>query len=298
MDEFQLDTVAEPITDYWEKQAGEETSPFVKPVWNDSILPSLKANAIAEKWSLEQFRERCIYAAKVTNELFYAMHDNIGAYKKANEKVRYYWGHQNFDILRINDASRGISIQKNEVLRVAAEYLSHPEIRSNEMDWLLLDSIVFQELDALHDACQSFYSAMASRAAEGSPARYFALLVLFKVLGFAVNFLSLPVMAYFAFEWGHETMGWVIAGLWVVWVVLFLIGLPFRWSRHRKNRALIKRMFDLYRILGDTTISPRRLKDELDKAAAEGVVLDGSVFSIVDRLIAKDPTAFIPSRIG
>ena len=53
---------------------------------------------------------------------------------------------------------------------------------------------------------------------------------------------------------------------------------------------------DLYGILGDITISPRKLKESLDKAVAVGVSLDGAVFTIVDRAIARDPTAFIPSR--
>ncbi|MBF3882728.1 hypothetical protein ISG07_04890 [Burkholderia pseudomallei] len=301
MDEVQLNAVAEPITDYWEKQTSEEVRPFVGPIWNGSILPSLKANAIAEKWTTEQFRERCIRAVRVTVELFYALHDNAGSnYTKANEKPRYYWAHQNFDILRANDASRGISIQKDEMLRVASEYLSHPEIRSNKLDWLLLDSIVFAELDAFsyHVASQDFSTGMASAVAEGNPTKYLALLALFKVLGFALSILLLPVIAYFAFSRGHETTGWSIGGLWVVSVVWSLIGLPFRWKRRSKNRALLNRMLDLYRVLGDSTISPRLLKDALDKAVAEGVVLDGSVFSIVDRLIAKDATAFVPSQIG
>jgi hypothetical protein len=111
MDEVQLDAVAEPITDHWTEQMSEEVRSFVEPIWNGSILPSLKANAIAEKWTTEQFRERCIRAVRVTAELFYALHDNAGSnYTKANEKPRYYWAHQNFDILRANDASRGISI--------------------------------------------------------------------------------------------------------------------------------------------------------------------------------------------
>lgn len=301
MDAVQLDAVAEPITDHWTKQMSEEIRSFVEPMWNGSILPSLKANAIAEKWTTEQFRERCIRAFRAMIDLFYALHNNAGSsYAKSNEKPRYYWLHQNFDILRANDASRGISIQKDEMLRVAAEYLSYPEIRSNKLDWLLLDSIVFAELDAFsyHLTSQDFSRGIASAIADGNPTKYFALLALFKVLGFALGFLLLPVIAYFAFSWGHETTGWSIGGLWIVSVALSLIGLPFRWKRRRNNKALLNRMLELYRLLGDSTISPRLLKDALDKAVAEGVVLDGAVFSIVDRLIAKDATAFVPSQIG
>ena len=52
----------------------------------------------------------------------------------------------------------------------------------------------------------------------------------------------------------------------------------------------------MYHILGTDTISPRKLKESLDKGAEAGVVLDGAVYTIVDRMIARDPTAFIPTQ--
>ncbi|MCX4152001.1 MULTISPECIES: hypothetical protein [Paraburkholderia] len=295
IDEEQLDSVAEPINEHWAEQMGEDARPYVEPIWHGSILPALKVNALAENWTAEQFRERCIRALRATVDLFYALHINAGSnYTKENEKPRYYWAHQKFNILSANDATRGMSIQKDEMLRVAAEYLSHPEIRTNKFDWLLLDAIVFAELDAF-----SYHvSGFAATFANGNPAKYFALSALFKVIGFALGYLLLPAIAYFAFSRGQETTGWSIAGLWVVSVVWSLIGLPFRWGARRKKKELLNQMLDLYRVLGDSTISPRLLKGALDKAAAEGVVLDGAVFSIVDRIITRDATAFVPSRIG
>jgi hypothetical protein len=300
MDENQFDAIVEQIVSHWAEQVSEEVRSLVEPMWKGSILPSLKANAITGKWTPEQFRERCIRAFRAMVDLFYALHSNADSYTKANEKPRYYWMHQNFEILRANDASRGLSIQKDEMLRVAAVYLSYPEIRSNKLDWLLLDSIVFAELDAFsfYLTSQDFSTGIASTVANNNPAKYFALLALFKVLGFALGFLLLPVIAYFANSWGHEMTGLAIWGLWIISIVWSLIGLPSRWKRRRKNKALLGQMLELYRLLGDSTISPRLLKDALDKAVAEGVVLDGSVFSIVDRLIAKDATTFVPTQIG
>jgi hypothetical protein len=64
LDQDQLDAVAEPINDHWAEQMGDDARPFVEPIWHGSILPSLKANALAEKWTAEQFRERCIRALR------------------------------------------------------------------------------------------------------------------------------------------------------------------------------------------------------------------------------------------
>jgi hypothetical protein len=295
MNEDQIDAVADPINTHWAERMGDDARPFVEPIWHGSILPSLKVNALAEKWTAEHFRDRCIRSFMATVDLFYALHANAGSnYTQANETPQYYWVHQTFNMLRTNDATRGTSIQKDEMLRVAAEYLSHPEIRTNKFDWLLLDAIVFAELDAY----SWHISGFAATLANGSVVKYLALSALFKAIGFALGYLLLPAIAYFAFTRRHETTGWSIAALWAASVVWPLIGLPFRWKTHRKNKALLSRMLDLYRLLGDSTISPRLLKAALDRAATEGVVLDGAVFSIVDRIVARDATAFVPGQIG
>ncbi|AJZ57033.1 hypothetical protein OI25_7616 [Paraburkholderia fungorum] len=295
MNHDQLDAAADPINVHWAERMGDDARPFVEPIWHGSILPSLKVNALAENWTTEQFHERCTRALMATVDLFYALHGNASSsYTQANEKPQYYWVHQNFNILRANDATRGMSIQKDEMLRVAAEYLSHPEIRTNKFDWLLLDAIVFAELDAYSWHISGFAATLAS----GNVVKYLALLALFNGIGFVFGYLLLPAIAYFVVSRGHETTGWAIAALWAVSVVWSLIGLPFRWKTRRKNKALLNRMLDLYRLLGDSTISPRLLKNSLERAATEGVVLDGAVFSIVDRIVARDATAFVPGQIG
>ncbi|WP_143326015.1 hypothetical protein, partial [Paraburkholderia ribeironis] len=149
MDYGQLDEIAEPLSEHWARRMGENVHELVAPIWEGSILPSLKANALAGNWTGEEFRGRCVRAIGLTIDLFDALHNNArGDFTSNDEKPRYYWIHQRFDMLRTNDAKRGISIDKDEMLRVAADYLSHPEIRTNAFDWLLLDAIVFAELDA------------------------------------------------------------------------------------------------------------------------------------------------------
>ena len=63
----------------------------------------------------------------------------------------------------------------------------------------------------------------------------------------------------------------------------------------RKAAKRLQHLQELYRMLGEDTISPRKLKQELDAATTDGVALNGAVFTIVDRMITRDPTAFIPN---
>jgi hypothetical protein len=67
---------------------------------------------------------------------------------KKGEEPSCYWIHRTLDLFRTNDDTRGIAIDKAEMLSAAAIYLSHPEIRTNRFDWMFLDSIAFAELDA------------------------------------------------------------------------------------------------------------------------------------------------------
>jgi hypothetical protein len=46
-------------------------------------------------------------------------------------------------------------------------------------------------------------------------------------------------------------------------------------------------------MLGERTISPRKLREKVDAATADGIAFDGAVTAIVDRMVARDPAAFI-----
>lgn len=298
MDYGQAEGIERSTKEFWEQRIGDKAYELISPIWENWILPSLKVNAAAADTG-EKFRERWIRAMSLTQRLFEALHSNHG-YARDEERPRFFWMHQQFEVLRANDAKRGISIDKAEMLGVAAEYLSHPEIRCNKFDWLLLDAIVFAELDAFTSVLTSSKAStgMAVVFADGNQFKYFAFLALFRSISFALNYVAPPAIAVLALSKGHDITGWTIAGLWAFSMVWTLIGVPVRWKMRRKNKELWTNLHDLYRILGDSTISPRVLKEALDKAAASGVVLDGAVFSIVDRLIARDATTFVPNQVG
>ncbi|MFX1716743.1 hypothetical protein [Paraburkholderia sp. A1RO-5L] len=303
MDYDQLDEIERPLKEHWEERMGDKLYALVSPVWEDWILPSLKKQAREAKCTQDEFREWWIRAMRLMEDLFESLHFNYRyrfEHGPEDEIPRFYWRHQQFDFLKANDAKGGIYIEKADMLKVAAEYLSRPEIRTNMFDWLLLDSIVFAELDAFtsHIIGSKISTSLAAAGANGNHTKYFALVALFGAIGIALSYLTPPALAILAFTKGHNITGWSIAGLWGVSLIWTLIGVPTRWKVRRKNKELLTNLNDLYRILGDSTISPRVLKDALDKAAASGVVLDGAVFSIVDRMIARDATTFVPTSVG
>ncbi|MBB4516326.1 hypothetical protein [Paraburkholderia fungorum] len=297
----ETDEIAESLNADWEQRLPDNLYRLIAPVWAGRILPALKANADRNRCPPAEFGRGCALAMRLTEQLFEALHDNSYALHAADaEGPLFYWLHQRFNILRANDSKRGLSIDKEALLSVAAEYLSHPDIRCNYFDWLLLDAIVFAELDAFGyhviNTKAGTGTSVAAALADGKPVKYFLLLTLFRLTGFALGYVVPPVLSIWAISNGHMIVGWSIAGLWVLSVFWSLVTFPARWKARRKTRSLLTQLLDLYQILGDSTISPRLLKETLDRAIAAGVVLDGAVASIIDRMIARDATTFVPAQ--
>jgi hypothetical protein len=291
--------VDEALEAYWASQVSETALPFVSREFNDSILPSLKVIAERDAYTADQYKSMWMWAWSITHRLFDALHPYA---LNEKEKARYFWCHQHFDVFHLQDRSRGIEITKDSLLSVAATYLGHPEIRTNRFDWLLLDAIVFQELEAYGEHVFSTKAGTgmnwAAVFAQGSQAKYYGFQLLFSLIGFAVNALALPLIAYYLALRDHPNWAIATTAAWVISVALQVISYPARRRARRKAAALLQHLIDLYNILGSNTVSPRKLRETLDAAAAAGVVLDGAVFTIVDRLIARDPTAFIPTSVG
>jgi hypothetical protein len=76
----------------------------------------------------------------------------------------------------------------------------------------------------------------------------------------------------------------------------WLISYPGRSRVMRENVGLMTKTQAVYDHIGGDTISARRLREMVDFASRAGVVFDGAVFAIIDRMVAADPTAFVLGR--
>lgn len=297
----EVETKLKTFWPYESSDNGDEdvASTLINREWHNHALPCLRTLALKQGHSSQQYQIDLVQAHRISEVLFNALHQT-GKFEPDYRKPRYVWMHQAVDIFKANDAKRGFEIDKSELSQVAAEYLSHPEIRTNMLDWQLLDSIIFQELDAyaynaLHTRGGTGVNLAASFAG-GNPAKYYGLQFVFGIVGFVFAYLAFPALAVFLLIREHEIWAVVIAGLWALNLVFKMISFPARRRARKKAAELLQNLVDLYGVLGNSTISPRKLKESLDSAAAAGVVLDGAVFTLVDRMIARDPTAFIPTQ--
>ncbi len=52
-------------------------------------------------------------------------------------------------------------------------------------------------------------------------------------------------------------------------------------------------MHDAYRTLEGPVVDPNRVRTALDAAAEKGAVWNGAIYAVLNRVIARDPTAWV-----
>jgi hypothetical protein len=174
------------------------------------------------------------------------------------------------------------SINAATLLETAVEYLNHPEVRCTELDWVLLDAMVFHELQS-----------------QGADMRtYLTLATLIGRLKSLSVYLLLPAVVYLLFTREHTTLGTVAGMIGSIVLVIHLVGAPFRSQDLERGRTVLRRLQDLYALIGNRNCSPIELRASLDKVVAAGVVLDRAVFTLVDSVCAKDSAAVTAGESG
>jgi hypothetical protein len=205
-------------------------------------------------------------------------------------------------MLKAGSGAAGFDINHELLFQQATEYLQQPEIHTDYFDWLLVDVMVFEELDAygFHYLATKGSTALLNLPAlfaNGHPTRYLLWRLAFGTASFGLWVILPMYIAFRSSSGGHTYIAACIALFWGINLAWMILGFPFRRSRRLKSFGLLVHMLGIYSMLGGTTISPRRLRDKINAAARDGVVYRDELFSIIDRILQRDPTSFIPERV-
>jgi hypothetical protein len=95
--------------------------------------------------------------------------------------------------------------------------------------------------------------------------------------------------------------GTTIGGLYLSWTayltarpaIIRLLGRQPPKSILQSKIELWDLMHNAYRRLGGPVVDPTRVQRALDAAAEKGAVWDGAVYAVLNRVIARDPTAWV-----
>lgn len=289
----------------WEAQYPRALLAALREPWRSSVLPTLRARLLSGEHPRQGYEERLRQSMQLLHELYFALHSGASfepENPKDSKRPRGFWTHQRFSVFQLGDETRGIAPSKPALERAAAHYLDQPLLRTSKLDWVFLDAMVFIELETFAQQCFVTRAGVGTNwAAVFAPReerKYYALSGLLWLARGGV-LLGIPLAAAYGLL-QHRSP--VLSGSVLAISVLYLLGRlvthPRRRQIRRKNRVRLDHLSRLYALLAEPTISPRRLRAALEAATADGVVLDETIFAIVDRAMARDPTALIPSQVG
>ena len=300
-----LQHIEKECATYWARDIDQHHRAYVEQEMDQRILPELRERALTDGLTEPQYHDTVAVAWLNAKTLFSALHFNVHeTWPRYEERPKFFWfhqdlssSHQGLSVLRLGDKERGFAISNDELVRAAAHYLKHPEVRANHFDWLYLDTLVFSAFETVAE--HVVIRGMGTRTnwaavyARGNEWRYLYLLMLLGVLRFAAAYLSGPAAAYWLYRQGNDVAAAWTLGLWGAAVIFSWTTYPLRRRIRRKGQRLLTHLLELNRMLGDKTISPRKLREKIDAATADGIAFDGAVMAIVDRMVARDPAAFL-----
>lgn len=120
---------------------------------------------------------------------------------------------------------------------------------------------------------------------------YLRLATLNTVVGWVWVGLALPALSYFLLTTGHETVAKTLGAGWLLAMIVQLVSIPYRWQDLARGRAILRQLQDLSAIAAREPVSPSEWMASLDRASACGVVMDSSLFRLIDQMEVGRPAS-------
>lgn len=209
--------------------------------------------------SLEEFETRLYDVESLLRELVQVFR----AWKaKDKEGLQSFWFHRHIQQLlappaprqRFELPSERETVDRSGLLQCSAFYLARPWLQHDGLDWCFLDAVIFSESEAF---VKDLYK---------------------------VGALKNPSLWSF------------VKGAATAWLPHWL--LPYTSSQHddetKKLRQMLGEALDVYTYCAPPVINPLRLGQQLDRAREQAVHFPGVVYSLFDRIAARDNSTFIP----
>jgi hypothetical protein len=268
----------------------------IRCTWSEA-LPQLRASAVERCISCDEYFNWIRFAYQLITDLERAVRS---AGRRVRPKGSLVWTHQRFDVITAGDSKRGVEIDRDALIDTSSRYLGYT-VRTDYLDWLLIDALLFADLDSFANSLMSgeLYRApnWAFVFADGNHWKYELYSALFPLLGFLVRYLLLPSIAIWMFLSGHTNIAASIAAIFGVYLVLRVISIPARISRWRLRKQHVKLLTEIYAaysLAAPPVLNPARLKTAIDTTAAKGAMYPNPVLSLIDRLAKIHPDTCLP----
>ena len=176
----------------------------------------------------------------------------------------------------------GSNVGKPDLQAAAVEYLGHPEVRTAELDGTLLGAVVSKEASALGSDMLNYL-------------RYARVI---EALGYVGVYLAMPSLVYLLYVSEHSTLATLACVGGLIAVAVHVVAAPYRCQDRARAHVLLQRSYDLSAVLGRQPVLTQALKAALDRASAAGMVFDGWILELLQRVAASDERATAGQPFG
>ena len=265
-------------------------------IWR-SLVPLIYERTGTEAKALNILSDRLDKARDLLWDLAGALNE-ADTYTDTN---LFFWSHRRPEHIDGISKVERERIDRRWLLETVANYLSRPWMQHPEIDWIALDSLIYAEVTAFRETIVS--GSLVGKMnwpyilAAGNPLK----LTLFRSVGSVVGWLARYVVPAVTF-WMLLTRGYTQTAVFVgaVWG-LYVLGRLAMWPQRRRTRkqlteavALLQKMVAAYAYCDPPVINPSVLLSSLNDAAKAGARFDGAVFTILEGVVRRDSSTFLP----
>jgi len=261
-------------------------------IWK-TLTKLIRERSLTEKLDPEDYRMRLSHFEEFLTNLKYALSP------AESEDYQTIWSHKSdfiYDYKKL--------IHRSELLSAAADYLARPWMQHNEIDWILLDALIYSEITTSHESMIRYPLGRINWAyafAGGDIKKMIWTRLKMSWLVWIIRYLLPPAIIAALFFLGYQTATLVTAALYLGYLTVHLFLWPSRHRERKKEESglhqaseRIYNMITVYHFCSPPVISPITLQKQLAKATDAGAFFDGSVFAILNRVIARDREVFLP----
>ncbi|ADJ27299.1 hypothetical protein [Nitrosococcus watsonii] len=175
---------------------------------------------------------------------------------------------------------RSLNFVQEELHQAARRYLRAPWLHCRELDWLILNTLVYGDylaaLDTIRARTMPFSRYQSSKSGKTGlrvlAEAWRVALLLLKIAAWFIIFAAVsPASPMGPLIWIGVTGGW----LWRKWAI------------RRKNNALLKSMFSAYGALNPTHPDWPKIREGLKKSQALGAVWNNMIYPLVEMRMQK-----------
>jgi hypothetical protein len=216
------------------------------------------------------------------------------------------------------DFDQNEGFDRDELGGEIAKYLERPWMENRTLEWIFLDSLIFEETREFGDVIKRSLPGRrnliglnwAYLEAGGNLDKMQLLqlrnTLIAKCLKLAF-YVGMPVVAtWWAWTHGHEQQalfgGLAYAAILVLVIAfrtlrrLLQIGQPIEKTPQQRSAELYTQMCNVYELLKGPVINPSVLRESIMQARISGAVWNSPVYALIDRIVARDPAVWTISE--